>query len=136
MVDKTIFYCDFLCRSFITVWSCLFWFIQHPICFSPTMSHALLRGSNKGSKKSYQLKYSIFPSHRHRSPNNKQPNGTMFHTLSLVFVVGWIINQTHHGEAVFKNPGLSTLHSCHNHYVPFRGKDVHGLMLIRRRVPL
>lgn len=50
-------------------------------------------------------------------------------------VLGWIINWTHHSKGVFKNPGLSTLHSCHNQYVPFRGKDVHGLMVIRRRVP-
>lgn len=44
-------------------------------------------------------------------------------------VFGWIINQDHHSKVVFKIPGLSTLHSCHNHYVPFKGKDVHGLMV-------
>lgn len=53
----------------------------------------------------------------------------------------WIINSTHLGKAALKNPGLSTLHSCHNRYVPFRGErcarpDGHkdGVLLLKPQV--
>lgn len=64
----------------------------------------------------------------------------MFVTLSLVFILsrhlfGGSLTRHTSVRQYSRAPGLSTLHSCHNYNVPSRGKDVHGLMVIRRHVP-